>query len=343
MTMQSDIKNILVVNVNWVGDVIFSAPVFSALKSAYPQAKISCLAPLRVVEILESNPHVDDIIVYEESGEHANPLAKLKLILQLRRKQFDAVFLLHRSLTKALLVFLAGVPVRVGYDTKGRGFLLTHHVKPLSSGAHRMDYYLNVVESFGVEINDKTYVLDIDNEASRFIDKILAEYHITKNDFLVVIHPGGNWDLKRWPKEHFAALINRLMGQLSCKVILAGGKDDIALVESILKQTQHKPIALTGQMTLKQLMALMQKARVVISADSGPLHLASSVGTQTIGLFGPTRPEVTGPRGKVKAVIVQNDVACNRTPCYFLSCPDNICMKSITAEQVFNEIRKIKN
>src|SRR5262245_11739670 len=114
-------KKVLVVNVNWLGDVIFSAPVFQALKAAYPQSQVSCLAVPRVRAILESIPGIDEIIVYDEEGAHRNPLAKLRLIRELSAKHFDAAFLLHRSLTRALLVFLAGIPQRIGYATKGRG------------------------------------------------------------------------------------------------------------------------------------------------------------------------------------------------------------------------------
>src|SRR3989338_10510672 len=106
-------NNILVVNVNWVGDVIFSLPIFTALKKAYPNAKVSCLAVPRVKEALEGSSSIDEIIVYEEEGAHRTPFGKLKFIGELRRRKFDAAFLLHRSLTRALIVFLAGIPKRV--------------------------------------------------------------------------------------------------------------------------------------------------------------------------------------------------------------------------------------
>ena len=138
-------KRILVVNVNWLGDVIFSSPIFKALKEAYPQVHISCLALPRVKEVLESIPYIDEIIVYDEKGRHWNPFAKLGLVWSLRRRHFDVAFLLHRSLTRALLVYFAGIPQRVGYDAKGRGRFLTHEVEPLDDQVHRCDYYLNIL------------------------------------------------------------------------------------------------------------------------------------------------------------------------------------------------------
>ena len=337
-------KNILVVNVNWIGDVIFSTPIFKALKKAYPQAKIACLSPPRVREILESIPDLDEIIIYDEQGTHKNPFGKLKLINELRHCKFDIAFLLHRSLTRALLVFLAGIPKRVGYDTKGRGFLLTHKVKLLNQRAHRSDYYINVIESFGIKIEDRTCELAVSKNENIFVQEILRKHNISDSDFLVVVNPGGNWDLKRWPRDNFIGLIERLTKEFNAKVIIPGAEKDHPLADYISENVKGaKPVVLTGETNLKQLTALLQKAKLLISADSGPLHLANCVGLDVIGLFGPTRPEVTSPRGAGRVVVIQHDVGCNRVPCYNLGCPDNVCMKSIKIEDVLDEIKRLKN
>jgi lipopolysaccharide heptosyltransferase II len=337
-------KDILVVNVNWVGDVIFSTPIFKSLKKAYPQAKIACLAPPRVKEILENIPQLDEIIIYDEDGKHKSPWGKLKLIGELRRHRFDVAFLLHRSLTRALLIFLAGIRERVGYDTKGRGFLLTHKVKPLNRQTHRADHYLNVIESFGIKVEDRTCELKVSAGEEVFVAQILQKYGISESDFLVVVNPGGNWDLKRWPKENFIGLIERLTTEFGAKVVIPGAPQDVELADYIGGRVKGiKPIVLTGQTNLKQLTALLQRAKLLISADSGPLHLANCVGVDVIGLFGPTRPEITAPRGTGQAVILQHDVGCNRLACYNLGCPNNVCMKSITVEDILYEIKRLKN
>lgn len=337
-------KNILVVNVNWLGDVIFSSPVFKALKAAYPQSRISCLAAPRVREVLESIPGVDEIIVYDEQGAHRNPFAKLRLIRELSEKHFDAAFLLHRSLTRALFVFLAGIPRRIGYATKGRGRFLTRAIKaPDERKMHRSDYYLNVVESFGVTVTDRASVLTVDIAVETQIRDLLERHGIGEKDFLVIVHPGGNWELKRWPARHFALLVEELMKDEKIKVIISGSDQDVALVETIVSGLRRKPLVLTGKINLKQLMALMKRADCVVSADSGPLHIASSVGSSVVGIFGPTRPEVTGPRGRGRCVILQCDVGCNRRPCYYLECPDNTCMQAVNVNKVIDAIRQIQN
>lgn len=336
-------KKILVVNANWLGDVVFSSPLFRSLKEAYPQAHVSCLAVPRVKEILESIPDLDEIIIYDEQGRQRSPLAKIKLILGLRQKKFDIAFLLHRSWTRALLVFLAGIPQRVGYDTKGRGRLLTHKVKPLEGTVHRCDYYLNVIESYGVSVKTRNYALKVNAKAQEALPKILMVQHITEEDFLVVLHPGGNWDLKRWPLKDFALLIDRLSQQDHVKVVVSGASQEKPLTQEIYALTISKPVILAGQTTLGELMALMKRANLVVSADSGPLHLATAIGTNVIGLFGPTQPQITGPRGMGSSVILQHDVGCNRGPCYYLDCTDNICMQSITVEDVLEAVEQFRH
>ena len=336
-------NKILVVNVNWMGDVIFSSPVFRALKETYPGASVTCLAVPRVKEILESIDGIDEIIIYDDRGRHRHPLAKWGLINEIRKRKFDTAFLLHRSLTRALLVFLSGIPRRVGYGTKAGGIFLTDNVKLLSPPVHRSDEYCRVIETLGVKVHDRTTVLKVHAASRKEVEEILRSQGIKDEDPFIVVHPGANWDLKRWPAENFACLINELTIKLSWKVVVAGSKEDGPLVQKIIQNLKSPPVILTGRTNLKQLIALMERARIVISADSGPLHLAGSVGTSAVALFGPTRPEITGPRGRGRMVILKQDVGCNRQACYHLQCPDNICMQALTVESVLDAIEQISN
>ena len=138
-------------------------------------------------------------------------------------------------------------------------------------------------------------------------------------------------------------MIGGFWGDFNTKIIVSGAKKDLSLFKKINSLALDKAINLTGETNLKQLIALMKNADLVISGDTGPLHIANSVGTEIIALFGPTRPEITGPRGSGRAHIFQHDVGCNREPCYHLTCPDNICMQSITAEEVLEITRQIKS
>ncbi len=334
---------ILVINVNWIGDVIFSSPVFKALRRSYPKAEIACLAVPRVREILECIPQIDRVLIYDERGKDRSPLAKLDLIGRIRRERFDAAFILHRSLTRALLAALAGIPRRVGYDEKGRGFLLTQPLKTVPCPIHRSDHYLRIIESAGIRVEDRTCELHPPEEDCRRAQELLREAGISSGEPFIVINPGGNWGLKRWPGESYARLIDALAKEFNWKVVVTGSPEDAALAREIVTLTTRPPVVLAGRTRLKELMAVMKMAKLVISADSGPLHLAASVGAKGVGLFGPTRPEITGPRGKGEFHILIKDVGCNREPCYHLLCPDNICMRSISEHEIIDAIRKIQS
>lgn len=336
-------KKILVVLPNWLGDVIFSVPVFINLKKEYPGASITCLAVPRVKDILECVAPVDQIIEYDEDGRHKTPFGKLGLIGCLRKEKFDSVFLLHRSLTRALLVFLAGIPVRVGYDEKGRGGFLTHKFKSNLNEQHRIDHYLDVIEKFGVKIEERKYSLNISAEIVEEVRLLKEKMGVRDDLFTIIINPGGNWDLKRWPIKNFVKLVTRLSDIADVQVILTGAPKDKELIEEILLDSNGKVIDLSGQTDLKILIGLMAQVDLVVSGDSGPVHMASAVGMDVLALFGPTRSEITAPRGSGNVRILQRNVGCNLQACYHLDCVDNICMQAISVEDVLHEIRQIKN
>lgn len=333
------VRKILVVNVNWLGDVVFSTPVFGALKKAYPDAEIVCLAVPRVKAVVESCPWIDRMISYDEDGAHKTLWGKMRLIGSLRREKFDCCFFLHRSLTRALLVFLAGIPVRVGYPTKGRGVLLTFRVKPLAGHVHRSDEYIRVIEDFGVAVEDRACVLNVDESLCAQMRERLSQSGVVEGDRVILVNLGGNWDLKRWPIEKFIELIDRLQEDLGWKVVVCGADKDAVLVQCVVSRVRSAIISFVGKTSLKELLALMRVVGRMVTADTGPLHLASSVGARTVALFGPTRPELTGPRGRGVPVFIQKDVGCNARPCYHLECRDNICMKTIRVDDVLARIQ----
>jgi len=334
---------ILVVNVNWIGDVVFTSTIFHSLKESYPEAQISCMAVPRVHEILRHITSIDDIINFDEEKKHKSILGKIKLIFQLRKEKFDIVFLLHRSFTRSLLVFLARIPVRVGYDHRNRKIFLTHIVKPLEKTVHRAEHYLHVIESYGVKVKIRESSILIDEQLRDDAKAILRQHGVSDDDYIVIVHPGANWELKKWPQHNFTLLIEQLILDLKLNVVMTGAPSDMGHVQDIVKGLKKQPIILVGKTDLKQLVALLKRANIVISADSGPLHLANSCGTDVIGIYGPTRPEITGPRGAGRHTILQKDVGCNRVACYYLECPDNVCMQAITVQDVIESVKQIKD
>jgi lipopolysaccharide heptosyltransferase II len=331
-------NNILVININWLGDAVFSTPVFKALKDNYPQARIVCLCPPSVKRVLEFCPWVDEIIILDERKTHFWPWAKWSLIRQLRNRRFDAAFLLHRSASRAMIALLAGIPLRIGYCKKE--WLLTHPVEFNHEGIHRSDVYLKVVEGYGLKVKDRFCQLTLKAQDSKELNELLWLKGIENYESIIVLHTGGNWELKRWPAPLFSYLIQCISERFKAKVVLSGAQGDREYCLAINEQAGRKGIVVAGETSLGESLALYKRAKVVVSSDSGPLHLAHSVGANVIGIFGPTRSEITGPRGIGKAEILFNDVGCNKAPCYHLSCSNNVCMQSVTVEDVLQTIQK---
>jgi heptosyltransferase-2 len=334
-------NNILVVNVNWLGDAVFSIPVFKALKKTYPQVRISCLCVPRVKEVLQYCPYVDKIIIYDERGKHRLHWKKWKLICHLRREKFDAAFLLHRSMTRALMVYLAGIPLRIGYSkTK---VLLTHPVAMKSENIHRCDYYLKILEGYGIKVQERSCELRLKLDDIQAMENKLGKAGVGPTESYVVLNTGGNWDLKRWSVDSFVHLAKRLSQEFGFKIVFPGADKDRENCQRIAQSADIKAVVLAGETTLGESLALYKRAAAVISGDSGPLHLANSVGADVIGIFGATRPEITGPRGLGRSEILFKDVGCNKAPCYHLSCTNNVCMQSVTVDDVCQAFKKIRS
>ena len=336
-------KKILIFNLNWLGDCLFSTPAIRAIRKAYPDSYIAVVIPKNCFEVLEGNPNINEIIFYDDKSIHKSVFSKLKFIQALKAKHFDVAILFHRSFTRALLVYLAGIKERIGYKRKKRDFLLTKKIPFVERDSlHRIDYFLNLVDSWtGIKTKDKKYDFFIPEEARKYINEFLKD-KVTGSDYLIALNPGGNWPPKRWPTDYFAKLADKLIDELNVKIIITGSVKDLGIAQTISNLMHNKQIILCGKTNLKQLGALFERTDLVISADSGPMHLATSLNKKLIAIFGPTSPEITGPYNSGNCLILQKDTGCS-VPCFEINCYDNRCMKEISVDDVFNQVIKIKN
>jgi lipopolysaccharide heptosyltransferase II len=334
-------KRIVVFNVNWLGDVLFSTPALRALRKAHPDAFIACLVHPRTRQILEGNPNIDELIIFDEKQDHKHLFNKFKFISEIRNKKFDTVFLFHRSFTRLMLMVLAKIPNRIGYKAKKRSSLfLTKRIPVPKQAMHRVEYFLNILKNCAIEPDSKAYEFFVDSASRQKAKDLLRQNNISLADFTVIINPGGNWLLKRWSPERFSSLANQLTEKFKAKIIIAGSLKDVPLAENIAGQMKTKPLIVCGQTSLKELGALIELCRLFISADSGPMHIAVALNVPTIALFGPTSPEVTGPIGKGKIKVIHKDIGC-KIPCYNVKCKDNRCMQAISVEDVLEAVEGI--
>jgi len=331
-------ERILVVTVNWLGDAVLTTPVFKALKDEFPSSYIGVMTPSRVKDVFEDNPSIDEVIIFDEKITHKTLRDKLSFISQLKAKKFDTALLIHRSATRTLICLLAGIKTRIGYRRLKTACVLTKRIKPPSHLRHRQDQYLYLLEKIGIPINDRNPSVFLDDrERKHSLDTVKP--YLEASRYLIAINPSANWRLKRWPPQYFSQLADMLKGKLSCTIFLIGADKDRSVAESVQREMKQEAVNLCGKTSLKELKGILERMDLLLSADSGPTHLASALGIPSVVLFGPTSHEVTGPRGgKVK--IVRKDIDCT-TPCYQLDCPDNVCMKGILPGEVFEEIKGI--
>ena len=333
--------NIVVFTKNWIGDVIFETPAIRAIKENFPTACLIAITPKRCVEILEVNPYIDEVISFDEKEGDRSIFSKLKLILGLRKRRIDKAFLFHRSSTRARIAWLAGVRERVGYDVKGAAFL-THAVPEPEGSLHDVQYFMDLIQAVGLKVNGEYAYEFYFQEKDKARAEILLREHRFDPKRLIAINPGANWPPKRWPAEYFRELAHRLIDRCGVQVVLTGDHNDQPVAEIVLNSHRHPNlVSVCGKTTVRELGALFSMCRLVISNDTGPLHIASGVGTNVVGIFGPTAPLGTAPLGRGRNIIIQYAPDSVKLPWIGKKFPSP-WMELITVDEVFDAIEREK-
>jgi len=335
-------QKILVRTPNWVGDAVISLPALEALRTRFPRAEIVLAAKPWVSEVYRRHPAVNRQMIFDPQGEHRGGRGFRRFIRALRDERFDAAVLLQNAFHAAWMAWRARIPVRLGYARAGRRFLLTHPVEvpPAAAYGHQVYYYLNLLFRAGVirRIDPAPAIqllLAVDEKL--WAAKYLEALGLTGPRFLVGLNPGGfHGPAKRWLAERYAALADRLIGSLHADVLIFDARAEKSLAEEIARAMQHTPIIVESQVTLRQLMSLLGACRLVVSNDSGPMHLAAGLGVPVVAIFGSTDPRATGPVGP-HTRLVQHRVPCR--PCWLRECPiDFRCMQGVTVEAVYRVV-----
>ncbi|MBN2120962.1 MAG: lipopolysaccharide heptosyltransferase II [Candidatus Omnitrophica bacterium] len=327
-------NRVLIVFPNWIGDCLMATPALRALKENKKSSFIGIIVHERVSDIFKNSPFVDRII---ESNFPKNIFGKLSLISKISREKFDTVFLLKPSFTKSFVCKVSGIKDIVGFKSKKFTFI-NKPIEPAEADVHKMDYYLRLLEKSGLKVEKKKSEFFLSDQERKQAQAFLKDLPLKK--FRIAVHPRANWDLKMWPAERFASLCDRLIEDLECCLIITGTKQDLDLCSRIGGLMVNKPYILAGKTNLRELAALLKEVDLFISPDTGIMHLAASINTPLIALFGATSPFLNGPRADGAMKIIYNDTGCEK-PCYKLGCRDNICMKNIFVEEVFKAAKEM--
>ncbi len=327
MALRNHFSNILILKPGAIGDLLQMTPVIRSLNTACPDARITVLVGSRLTaDLFRYNSRVREIVVYDRHREHRSFRALLALRQELKRRRFDLVINFQRSNMRTWFLASAAFPCTV----------LVYH-KARKRNIHAVVNYLETLAPLGIRVDDTRLELTPGADDRDYAERILRE--MQGNGPVIALNPGASHAVNRWPSEKFADLADMLSSRLSARVLVIGGPDDVLLADAILARNRSKPLSIAGKANLLQLAAVMERTELVISGDTGPLHLATAVGTRTVALFGAADPVRTGPVGQGH-VIVRATVPC--VPCRSRVCKNSTpleCMNAITVEQVFAAVK----
>ncbi len=333
------VKRILVRMPNWLGDAVMSLPAVDCLRRLFPHAWIACLIREKVADVVRGNSVLDEVIAYEHGSGTAAVGRKLKTIRRLRRKYFDLVVLLTSSFESALWTYLSGIPLRVGYKAGGRGFLLTHAVRRKPTPVHQIRYYVDLCKALGETGSPTAPRVAVSNQDNTWAADFLSSVEVSEDDVVAGLCPGAAYGpAKRWLPGRLIEVSKRVCENYPAKFMVFGGEGDEEACCVVADGIGEKAINLCGKTTLRELAALIERCAVLISNDSGSMHLAAAIGTPTIGVFGPTDPARSAP--PENCTVIKKAIDCS--PCSRRECPTDFrCMTSISAEEVYQRVAEI--
>ena len=331
-------RNILLIKMSSLGDVLHTLPFVAVLRERFPKARLTWLVHPQFGAFVPDPPMVDEVIYFDKVkfnkmgfGEKWTYFKEMRRLLH--SKKFDLVIDMQGLFKSAVLAAISGCDNRIGYCEmrEGSGF-----VSRAITGSHAKDHvierYLDVARYLGCKVDEIRFPMpDLEKEWLAVKEKteaVLRPY--------VVLVPGARWETKKWPAENFTKLADMLQKD-GKKVVLAGGPDETALGAEIRKLSPGVT-DLTGKTSLRELGALIQHCDGYISGDTGPLFIAAAMKRPLVALYGPTRPDRTGPYGSKEATVMIAPVSC--AGCLKKHCDDWVCMKAITPEAVFDEYKK---
>lgn len=356
-------QRLVVRGVNWLGDAVMTLPALARLREALPATHITLLTAEKLADLWRGHPSIDDVLSF------AKPQGIGNVSRALREGRFDASLIFPNSFRSALEPWMAGIRTRIGYRASGRGLLLTHAVPPRSghvemrkrsageikrllarhpappretfpAASHHLHQYLRLVSALGASEAPLAPSLPIPPEEAQRIE---TTHRISRGLPRVGLNAGAEYGpAKRWPVERFVETAAKVLLRRKATFVLFGGPNDIAAVgqlESGIQGGGGTVVNLAGKTTLRELAAALSLCQVVLTNDTGPMHLAAAAGTRVVVPFGSTSPELTGPGlpGDNRHLLLMGQAPC--APCFLRTCPADLrCLRSITPDQAADAI-----
>ena len=298
-------ENILVIHLAFIGDVLLAAPTLRALRAAYPTSRITLLVQPVAAPVAEMNPSVDEVLVYDKRGARRGLRGMWRMAKALRGRAYTMAICMNFAVRGAALAWLARIPRRIGYRAQHAGIFLTDVVVPVRDGQrHESENQLDVLRPLRIPAPDDTSLaLQVPAAAVASLRTLCTARALTRADRYIVICPIGSYAEKSLSAERTASLVRCLRDHMT--VFLVGGRKESAALREIAQRAElPQAQVFGGDLTLAELAALIAGAALMITVDTGPLHIAQALRCPTIALFGPTDPHVWGPRGRDDIVLL---------------------------------------
>ncbi len=335
-------KRILIIQTAFLGDVILSTPLIKALRELFPDSFISYLLIPETKKVLENNPYLNEILVYDKRNKKG-PIQFFRMVGKIKERGYDLAVIPHRSIRSALLSYLSNISQRIGFDNSVGSFLFANKVHYVKN-VHEIERNLLLLSDFDyhpINVNPELFPSSDDYSYAR---NLLHDSDIREDEKIVGIAPGSVWATKRWLPERFAEVADLLQQKSGVKVVFLGSEEDEKLCKRIAGQMKTQSVILAGKTDILQSAAIISLCRVILSNDSAPVHIASAMKRPVVAIFGSTIPEFGfAPYGEGH-LIVQKKMECR--PCGIhgkQKCPQKHfnCMKEITTEEVFKAVVSI--
>ena len=350
-------QKILIINTFGIGDVLFSTPLISNIKRAYPDAVVHYLTNPRSADVLKHNPKVDKVLIYERDAFYASYKRSVfefikkgrGFIDEIKAERYDTVLDLSLDRGMNVMTKYAGIRQRIGFNYKNRGIFLTRKI-PFAGyeGKHVVEHYFRLLDEIGIPVVDKNLELAIPQEDIQWAKAWRSQEALAFSKLLIAVFPGGgaswgkNAHFKRWPVEKYAKLVDKMIEKYDAHIILMGNTEERELCGQISRVSPSNTHVVAGELSLTQSAALLKQCRLAVLNDGGPLHVAVASGVTTVSIFGPVDDNVYGPYPPEKHFVVRKGLACQ--PCYrrfrMANCSHISCLTQLDIEDVLRKVEE---
>lgn len=337
-------SNIIIRMPNWLGDLVMATPILADVRNFWPDARITAMAQSNVGQLLTHDPHVNEVFLFKKPSGWIHRHHPLEIINDIEKGRYDLGIILTNSFSSAWWFWRGKVENTIGYDAHWRRWLLDMPVpfSPNVEKQHLVVTYKELLRPLGIPLSDTAPKLYMSPGELTAAAELLSLYGVDlKKNIVVGINPGAAYGTaKCWYPERFREVCRKLLENKNVYIVIFGDMAGASVVHEICRELPERVIDLAGKTSIRELMALIQLCHIFLTNDSGPMHMASALGTKLLALFGSTSDVKTGPYQN--GIVLHKHVSCS--PCYKRVCPiDFRCMDQISVDEVYDQLKKMLN